>query len=306
MRHPKGAAAGTIAGLLLLAGCTDGTNATGATEPTGAVPSQTSPSTSVSGTAVDPSVSGTPSDKSSDSSTTDAQLIMDQALDALFSQDSVGFTSDSTATMNGETTSVSSAGAWTRKPLAWTTTMVIDRPQSPSPTWFDGDMTLELVYVQSTPRLVYSRYTPKGRKPWDWVPPPGYAVGPDITRKDVTTPPEVRILTQVTASGATASGQGVVISGTVPTQSALDQFSLTDHVNGLGFGQRLSKSATRVLVTIGADGLPASLEVSGAGIGVAGLDLPDYLLEDFATARLLTEYGDADLRRPIKKPDTTP
>jgi len=37
---------------------------------------------------------------------------------------------------------------------------------------------------------------------------------------------------------------------------------------------------------------------------VAGLDLPDYLLDEFATARFLAEYGEADPKGPIKKPKT--
>ena len=50
------------------------------------------------------------------------------------------------------------------------------------------------------------------------------------------------------------------------------------------------------------DGLPASLEFSGAGIEVARLDLPDYVLDEIARARFLAEYGEEDPKGPSTEP----
>lgn len=230
---------------------------------------------------------------------------MDQATDAMFRQDSIGFTASSTTAIDGEITTIEQKGAWTNKPRAWKTTSKIDRPESPSITLLDGDATTELVYVQATPRLVYVRFTPKGGEPSSWVPPPSYGVSIGVSQQDLTFPAALRLLSRVDASSATASGDAVVISGLVPTTWALDELSLTSRISDLGFTGRLTESTTRVLVTIGADGLPTSLEFSGAGIGVAGLELPDYLLDEFARARFFAEYGEADLKGPIKKPPTT-
>lgn len=282
-------AAGVVVGALLVAGCTDSAE------------SVTPPSSS---------------DEPSNTPIVDAQALLDESLKTMFQLDSIGLSSDTVGFINGEPTSTKTTGAWTRRPLAWKTSSFVDRPKQPIDTLPDGtpangtllgaDTWTDVVYVQETPEMVYYRFTFEGLKPSAWVSAPGFGVRPGVSRQDLTAPPAIRLLTRITPTAITASGQNTVIAGNVPTRWALDELSLTDQVADLGFTERLSQSTTRVLVTIGDEGFPVRLEFSGAGIAVAGLDLPAYLLADFATARSVTTYGEANLKEPIEKPTTGP
>ena len=131
---------------------------------------------------------------------------------------------------------------------------------------------------------------------------PAYGVGDGVTKKDITTPPDLRMLLQTDASAGSVLGDTLTISGTLPTSSALAVLDLTDHLGGLGFANRFEDSTTRVLVTIGADGLPQTLEFAGTNISLPGVGLPDYVAQELAGARYFVEYGDAKLDGPIKAP----
>ncbi len=220
-------------------------------------------------------------------------------------QDSVGFTSDAQNVIYGDATRATATGVWTRKPLAWSATTKYNGLIAET-TLIGGDATVDWIYVASQPRRVWYRFTPKGEKPGIWLAPPAYGVRPGVSRDALTTPPAIDLVRRVTAAGASLNGDTVAIAGTIPTPAALSELGLQGHMNDLGYAERLSKSRTRVLVTIGSDGLPANLEFSGDGIQAADLDLPDYVLEEFAGGHYLAEYGKANLNGPIKAPKPTP
>jgi hypothetical protein len=135
-----------------------------------------------------------------------------------------------------------------------------------------------------------------------WRPSPDFPLPDGATQADIGTPRDLRILDQTTATAGTTLGNTVTVSGTIPSSTALDVLDLTSHLGGLGFANRFADSTTRVLVTIGADGLPQTLEFAGTNISLPGVGLPDYVAEELAGARYFVEYGDAKLDGPIKAP----
>ncbi len=142
----------------------------------------------------------------------------------------------------------------------------------------------------------------KRSQPIPWMQIPGYGVREGVTSEDIRTPLDLRMLLQTEASAGSALGDTITISGTIPTSSALNTLDLTSHLGDLGFANRFEDSTTRVLVTIGADGLPQTLEFAGTNISLAGVGLPDYVVEELSQARYFVEYGDANLDGPIKVP----
>jgi hypothetical protein len=302
-----------MASLLIAAGLTLVASCTGS--PEASAPASDASTSELSASASSDVGSGSPSasgDPSTDPSAAEAQTILDDAVAAMLRKDAVGFTSDAQNVVDGEETRISSTGTWTSKPLAWQIKTTFDRPKGPGTMWFTGDATVDWIYVSSQPRRVWYRFTPKkGQKAGTWVAAPadepnGYGVRPGVSRDALTTPPAIDLVRRVKAAGASLNGDTVAIAGTIPTPAALFELGLQGHMNDLGYAERLSKSRTRVLVTIGADGLPANLEFSGDGIQVADLDLPDYVLEEFAGGHYLAEYGKATLKGPIKAPKPTP
>ncbi|HUV48313.1 MAG TPA: hypothetical protein VMX11_04995 [Actinomycetes bacterium] len=284
------------AGLTLVASCTGSPEAPAPASD--ASTSEPSASASVSPGSGSPSAS---SDPSTDPSAADTQAILDVAVAAMLRQDSVGFTSDAQNNIYGDATRTTATGVWTRKPLAWRTTTKYDGLIAGT-MLIGGDATVDWIYVSSQPRRVSYRFTPKGEKPGTWTRPPTFSAQPVVSRVALTTPPAIDLVRRVEATGASLNGDTVAIAGTIPTPAALFELGLQGHMNDLGYAERLSKSRTRVLVTIGADGLPANLEFAGDGIQVADLDLPDFVLEEFAGGRYLAEYGKADLKGPIRAP----
>lgn len=306
MGNRRTATACVVVAVLLVSGCTGFSESAAPSDPSSAGSPVSAPSGSTAG---NPSASTTLQGESAEVSEEEAQVLLDQAVDAMLQQDSGGYASDTVSVIDGESTSVDEVGAWTRKPLAWSIRAAYDRPKLPHSTWLDGDVTMDVIYLQSSPRRVYYRSEYQDMEPIPWV----LLLASEVRQwrshprlgQDLTTPGGVGLLTEVEATAATTSGQSVAIAGTIPTPQALEALLLTLRVGDLGFTARLAESTTRVLVTIGADGLPASLEFTGAGIGVTGLELPDYLLEEFARARFFAEYGETDRKGPIKEPKTT-
>lgn len=88
------------------------------------------------------------------------------------------------------------------------------------------------------------------------------------------------MLTLTDASAAVEVGDTLAITGTIPTSWELGALDLTQHMGELGFLNRFEGTSTRVLVTVGADGLPQTLEFAGTGIGRPEVDLPDYVIEE--------------------------
>ncbi len=229
----------------------------------------------------------------------------------MLSEDAIAFTSDAQNVVDGEATRISSTGTWTRKPLAWQITTTFDRPEGPATTWFTGDATVDWLHVSSQPRRVWYRFTPKrGQKAGTWVAGSGYqpffGVRPGVSRAALTTPPAIDLVRRARATGASFTGDTVSIAATVATPVAVFELGLRDHLADLGYTERLSKSRTRLLVTIGADGLPANLKFTGPGIQVADLDLSDYVIEELAGARYFAEYGKSTLKGPINAPKPIP
>jgi hypothetical protein len=299
--HHRGMASLLIAaGLTLVASCTGSPEASAPASDASTSEPSTSPSSSVG--SGNPSTVGNPT---TDPSAAEAQTILDDAVAAMLRQDSVGFTSDAQNVIYGDVTRTTATGVWTRKPLAWRATTKYDGLIAGT-TLIGGDATVDWIYVSSQPRRVWYRFTPKGEKPGIWLAPPGYGVRPGVSRDALTTPPAIYLVRRAKATAASFNGDTVAIAGTIPTPAALFELGLQGHMNDLGYAERLSKSRTRVLVTIGADGLPANLEFTGGGIQVADLDLPDYVVEEFAGARYLAEYGKANLKGPIKAPTLSP
>jgi hypothetical protein len=288
-----------MASLLIAGGLTLVEAASPTPEPS---PSRTSTSTSASPGSGSPSTS---SNRSTDPSVAEAQTILDDAVTAMLRQNSVGFTSDAQNVIYGDATRTTATGVWTRKPLAWRATTKYNGLIAGT-SLIGGDATVDWIYVSSQPRRVWYRYTPKGEKPGTWIAPPGYGVRPGVSRDALTTPPAIDLVRQTKATAASFNGDTVAIAGTVPTPAALFELGLQGHMNDLGYTEHLSKSRTRVLLTIGADGLPANLTFAGDRIQVADLDLPDYVLEEFAGARYVAEYGKATLKGPIKAPKSSP
>lgn len=290
-----------------LAGCTD------STEPAATSPSR-SPTFGDSATG-EPSTDVDPpspvGQEGSDSSLTEseAQAALDEALAAVDKEGSIGFTSRGENVIDGEVTKIAGSGAWTRKPLAWTTTTTMPRPKVIIGSVAVDVVIIDQIYVESTPRGPYVRTTfPDLKKAkyadWfaSWTTLPAYGVGDGVTKKDITTPPDLRLLVQTDVSAGSVVGDTVAVSGTIASSSALELLDLTDHLGGLGFANRFEDSTTGVLVTIGADGLPQTLEFAGTNISLPGVGLPDYVAEELAGARYLVEYGEADLDGPIKAP----
>ncbi len=301
-----------LAVLLLLtaiavAGCTDSTDPA-ATSPTSS-PLSGSPTAGSSSGGVDPSSSGDTGGGDASLSQDEAQAALDDAIAAIDKEGSIGFESQGENVIDDKITKITRSGAWTKKPLVWTTTTTFDRPKGrtiDSP----GDQTIELIYVGSTPEGPYVNTSylnlPGSSQLPPWVLVPGYGVREGVTKKDLRTPPDLRMLLQTEASTGSALGDTLTISGTIQTSSALDVLDLTSHLGGLGFANRFEDSTTRVLVTIGADGLPQTLEFAGTNISLPGVGLPDYVAEELAGARYFVEYGDAELHGPIKVPAKVP
>jgi hypothetical protein len=205
-------------------------------------------------------------------------------------------------------TKISGSGAWTRQPLAWTTTTTIDRPKVIINSASVDVEIIDQIYLGSTPRGVYVRSAfPDLQRPavqrWAlWRPSPDFPLPDGATQADIGTPRDLRFLHQINATAVSALGDTVTVSGTIPSSTALNALDLTDHLGGLGFANRFEDSTTRVLVTIGADGLPQTLEFAGTNISLPGVGLPDYVAEELTGARYFVEYGDADLNGPIKAP----
>ncbi|MCZ3388657.1 MAG: hypothetical protein LH645_05935 [Actinomycetia bacterium] len=292
-----------------MAGCTN------SKESSESAPASSSPSGAVTTSRpsddVDPTPSGEPTGGAAALTQAVAQAALDDALAAVDNEGSISFTSQGENVIDDDVTKISGSGAWTRKPLAWATTTTIDRPKSAVATGNGVDQTTELIYVESTPTGPYVRTTfaavkkigftgSNGR--W-WMRVPGYGVGDGVTWKDISTPLDLRMLVQTDASAGSAIGDTLTISGTIPSSSALVALDLTDHLGGLGFANRFEDSSTRVLVTIGADGLPQTLQFTGTNISLPGVGLPEYVAKELAGARYLVEYGDANLKGPIKAPD---
>ncbi len=259
---------------------------------------------------VDPSSSGEPVGGGTALTQAEAQAALADAIAEIDKHGSIGFTSQGENVIDDKITKITSSGAWTKNPLAWTTTTRYDRPKGLT---FDFSLakTTELIYVESTPRGVYVRRAfpdPQGHLPatvqrWAlWRPSPDFPLPDGATQADIGTPRDLRILDQTTATAGTTLGNTVTVSGTIPSSTALDVLDLTSHLGGLGFANRFADSTTRVLVTIGADGLPQTLEFAGTNISLPGVGLPDYVAEELAGARYLVEYGDAKLKGPIKVP----
>jgi len=285
-----------MAGLLLLtaiaiAGCTDSTE-----------PAATSPTSSPS--------SAEPDGGDSSLTQVEAQAALGDALAAIDTQGSIGFSSRGENVINDEVTKISGSGAWTRRPVAWTTTTTFDRPKVIINSVSVDVEIIDQIYLGSTPAGPYVNITypdlPKRWQPIPWIQVPGYGVREGVTREDIRTPLDLRMLLQTEASTGSALGDTLTISGTIPTSSALDVLDLTSHLGGLGFANRFEDSTTRVLVTIGADGLPQTLEFAGTNISLPGVGLPDYVAEELAGARYFVEYGDAKLKGPIKVPAKVP
>jgi hypothetical protein len=291
---------------IAIAGCTN------STEP--AATSPTSSPTSGDSAAGEPSQDVDPSSSvgqgGSDSALTEAeaQAALDEALAAVDREGSIGFTSRGENVINDQVTTISGSGAWTRKPLAWTTTTTIDRPKVIINSVSVDVGIIDQIYVESTPSGPYVRITNPDLKKAGLVDPtwmkgiPAYGVGDGVTKKDITTPPDLRMLFQTEASAGSALADTLTITGTIPSSSALDVLDLTGHLGGLGFANRFDDSTTRVLLTIGADGLPQTLEFAGTNISLPGVGLPDYVAEELAVARYFVEYGEANLDGPIKAP----
>jgi len=298
-----------MAGLLLLtaiavAGCTDSTQPA-ATSPTSS-PLTGSPTAGSSSGGVDPSASGVPADGNASLTQTEAQSALDDALAAIDQQGSIGFTSQGENVIDDKTTKISSSGAWTKKPLAWTSTTTFDRPKVIINSVSVDVEIIDQIYLGSTPAGPYVKTTYPDLQTKSQVSPltqiPGYGVRNGVTKEDIRTPLDLLMLLQTEASAGSVLGDTTTISGTIPTSSALNALDLTDHLGGLGFANRFEDSTTRVLVTIGADGLPQTLEFAGTNISLPGVGLPDYVAEELASARYFVEYGDAKLDGPIKVP----
>lgn len=298
--------------LLLIAiaasGCTDSTEPAG-TSPT-SNPLSAEPTAGESSVSVGPSSSSETDGRGTALTQAEAQAALDDALAAVDKEGSIGFTSRGQNVIDHGVTTISSSGAWTRTPLAWTTTITYDRPKSTQADPLQYYKSVELIYVNSAARSPYVRLTFAPAEISPWLPLSGYAgallpvyaAGGGTSKKDVTTPPAFRLLTRTEASAGSSLGDTLTISGTIPSSTALDVLELTDHLGGLGFANRFEDSTTRVLVTIGADGLPQTLEFAGTNISLPGVGLPDYVAEELAGARYFVEYGDAKLKAPIKVP----
>lgn len=289
-----------------VAACTESTGPV-ATSPTSSS-SSGGPTAGESPGPVDPASSGNPDGGDTSLTQAEAKAALDEAIAAIDKQGSIGFTSRGENVINDEVTKISGSGAWTKNPLAWSTTTTYDRPDGRN-VLTSPDQTTELIYVESTPEGPYVKDTYPDLPPrWQtdvWILIPGYGVREGVTKKDVSTPPDVRMLVETDASAGSVLGVSdtITISGTFPTPWALDALDLTEHVSDLGLANRFEDSTTRVLVIIGADGLPQTLQFTGTGIGRPEEGLPDYVVEELAGARYLVEYGDAKLDGPIKAPD---
>lgn len=292
----------TIALLLAtaaVAGCTGSTDPS-ATSPTSSAVSG-GPSDGSSSRGADPSTSG-----EAPLSTTQAQTALDDAIAAIDDEGSIGFTSQGENVIDGEVNKISGSGAWTKNPLAWTTTTTYDGPAG-SAVYPFGDETIEVIYQESTPRGAYVRIGladgQSGVERWYlWRSNSGAPPPDGVTKANISTPRDLRILNQITATAASTLGDTLTVNGTIPSSSALNALDLTQHLGGLGFATNLEDGTAGVLVTIGADGLPQTLEFAGPNISLPGVGLPDYVAEELAGARYLVEYGDADLDRRIRAP----
>ena len=123
----------------------------------------------------------------------EAQLALDDAVDAFMAQESVGFTLRAENVIDDDVTKITGSGVWTSKPLAWKSTLTYD-----SPRWAQDPLShereLDVIYLASRPLSVYSRATYQGFPKLPWGVWPGLGVRDGVTRADLTTPPSITML----------------------------------------------------------------------------------------------------------------